>query len=276
MKAMVFCPAHITGFFEICYDENGNKIGSKGAGLSITKGSYAEVMPSRSVKIEGNVGRGEVTKEALKILGVKAKVKIKNELPFSQGFGISASASLAACLAACHIYGIEERRGVKAAHEAEIKMATGLGDVVAAYKGGLEIRKGAGVEGVEKIECRKQLFIAVVGEKIETRKVLLDEKMAEKINEVGRECIKEFISSPSLDKFFELSLHFSLATGLASGRMKKLLEKANKIGKAAMCMLGNSIIATGGNEMRKFLSSYKNYECFIDNEGARILATFFP
>ena len=204
MKAMAFCPAHVTGFFEICYDENGNKIGSKGAGLSITKGSYAEVMPSRSVKIEGNVGRGEVTKEALKILGVKAKVKIKNELPFSQGFGISASSSLAACLAACHIYGIEERRGVKAAHEAEIKMATGLGDVVAAYKGGLEIRKGA------------------------------------------------------------------------SGRMKKLLKEANKIGKAAMCMLGNSIIATGGNEMRKFLSSYKNYECFIDNEGARVLATFFP
>lgn len=276
MKAIAFCPAHITGFFEICYDEDGNKIGSKGAGLSISRGSYAEVMPSRDIKIEGNVGKGEVTKEALKILGVRVEAKIKNELPFSQGFGISAAASLATCLAACHIYGIEEIRGVKAAHEAEIKMATGLGDVVAAYKGGLEIRKGAGVEGVEKFECRQRIFIAVVGEKVETRKILLDGKMAEKINEVGGECVKEFASSPDLDKFFELSVHFSLATGLASEKIKKMLKEANKIGKAAMCMLGNSIIAIGGNEMRKFLSPYTIYECFIDNEGARILASFFP
>lgn len=276
MKAIAFSPAHITGFFEVCYDEEGNKIGSRGAGISVTRGSYAEVLPSKAIEIKGNVGRGEVTKEAMKMLGVKVKAKIKNELPFSQGFGMSAASTLATCLAACRLYGIEEREGVKAAHMAEIKMATGLGDVVASYAGGMEIRREAGLGGVEKIKWREGIFLAVVGSEIETRKVLLDEKMVERINETGRECLKEFISSPSLDRFFELSLYFSLNTGLANEKMKRILKEANKIGRAAMCMLGNSIIAVGGKEMRKFLSSYTNYECFIDNEGARVLATFFP
>jgi len=99
MKAIAFSPAHVTGFFEICYDENDKETGSRGAGICISLGSYAEaeIYGGGDINIEGNIGKGEVTKEALENLGVKGlKIRIKNELPFSQGFGISASSTLAA------------------------------------------------------------------------------------------------------------------------------------------------------------------------------------
>jgi pantoate kinase len=152
-----------------------------------------------------------------------------------------------------------------------------LGDVVTSYIGGLEIRKGPGIEGeIEKIECRKKLIIAVVGKKIETKEILKNEKMVERINDVGKACLKEFLRNKSLENFFDMSLKFSFETGLADKKLQRILNEANKIDKAAMCMLGNSIIAIYSKKMKKFLSPYQHYECFIDNEGARILAAFFP
>jgi len=277
MKVIAFSPAHITGFFEICHSEDDKKKGSRGVGMSISLGSYAIAEKSYRMEIKGNVGKGEVTKEALKNLGIKGiRVKIKNDLPFSQGFGISASSSLAAAVAACHLFGIPEERAIEASHVAEIRKKTGLGDVVAAYAGGVEIRKEAGLKGkIEKMVCREKLIIAIVGEEIETRDILSNEGMMYKINEVGNECIKEFLMKKTLENFFDLSVKFSIETGLASEKMQKILKEANKIGRAAMCMLGNSIVAIYSKEMKKYLSRYENYTCFIDNEGARLLASFF-
>ncbi|RLF46997.1 MAG: hypothetical protein DRN29_03745 [Thermoplasmata archaeon] len=280
MKAIAFSPAHVTGFFEICYDENDKETGSRGAGICISLGSYAEaeIYGGGDINIEGNIGKGEVTKEALENLGVKGlKIRIKNELPFSQGFGISASSTLAATLATCHLFNLPEKKAVESSHLAEVKKKTGLGDVVTSYTGGLEIRKEPGIEGeIEKIECREKLVVAVIGEEMKTKEILRDEKMIERINNVGKECLKEFLRDKSLENFFDLSIKFSFETGLADKKMQKVLNEANKIGRATMCMLGNSIIAIYSKEMKKFLKSYQHYECFIDNEGARVLAAFFP
>ena len=100
--------------------------------------------------------------------------------------------------------------------------------------------------------------------------------MVERINDTGKVCLKEFLKDKSLENFFDLSLKFSFETGIADKNMQRILNEANKVGKATMCMFGNAIIAIYSKEMKKFLSSYQHYECFIDNEGARILATFFP
>lgn len=277
MKAIAFAPAHITGFFEIFME--GRHEGSRGAGICLSLGSYsyAEKIEGKKILIEGNIGDGEVNKETLKNMGVRGvKLSIFNELPFSQGFGISASSSLSSSIALCHLFGLPEGKALEASHFAEIKNRTGLGDVVASYAGGMEIRKKPGLNGsIEKINCREKLVVAIVGDKIKTKDIL-NSRMVDKINEVGGECIKEFMKNKSLENFFELSLKFSFETGLADEKMKVLLKKANKIGMAGMCMLGNSIFAVYSKKMKKFLSKYEHYECFIDNEGARILATFFP
>ncbi|KAA0009856.1 MAG: GHMP kinase [Thermoplasmata archaeon] len=279
MKTIAFAPSHITGFFEICYHDDYKKAGSRGAGINISLGSYAEVgKKGNSIFLEGNIGKGEVTLKALQNLGLAGiNVKIKNELPLSQGFGVSASSTLATLLAVCHMFNLPEKKAVEASHLAEVEMKTGLGDVVASYIGGIEIRKEPGIEGkIEKIECRKKLIVAIVGKKIETKNILKNEKMVERINDTGKVCLKEFLKDKSLENFFDLSLKFSFETGIADKNMQRILNEANKVGKATMCMLGNAIIAIYSKEMKKFLSSYQHYECFIDNEGARILATFFP
>ncbi|RLF50449.1 MAG: hypothetical protein DRN11_04630 [Thermoplasmata archaeon] len=278
MKVVAYAPCHITGFFQICFSDDYAKTGSEGAGISISLGSIAEIKESKKFILEGNIGKGEVTKHAIQSLTNETfQIKIKNQLPLSQGFGVSASSSLAACLGIAHLLDMPYKKALEAVHKAEIKNKTGLGDAIASFIGGLEIREKAGLQGkIRKIDCEAKLILAIIGKKLETKKILKNEKIIAKINEVGEECLKEFITKPSLEKFFDLSLRFSYETGLANEKMQKILNKANKIGKASMTMLGNSIFALYSKEMKEFLSSYKIYECFIDNYGARILATFFP
>ncbi len=279
MKAIAFAPSHITGFFEICYDDDYKKAGSRGAGICISLGSYAEVEKiNGSIFLEGNIGKGEVILKALENLGIVGiNARIKNELPFSQGFGVSASSTLATLLAVCHLFNFPEKKAVEASHLAEVEMKTGLGDVVSSYTGGMELRKEPGIDGeIEKIECRKKLIVAIVGKEIKTEDILKNDKMIDKINEAGRECINEFLRNKSLENFFELSLKFSIESSIADEKMQRILKEANEIGKAAMCMLGNAVVAIYSKKMKKYLSKYEYYECFIDNEGARILASFFP
>ena len=183
MKVIAFSPAHITGFFEIFYTEDEMATGSRGAGFSISLGSYAELWSSGNMSMEGNIGKGEITREALKLLGVdNVKVKIKNELPLSQGFGMSASSTLASTLAACHLLSLEPENALRATHIAEVKMGGGLGDAIAAFHGGMEARISPGMKGkIEVMECRAKILVAVVGEPIETKKIIKNEKMMERI-----------------------------------------------------------------------------------------------
>jgi len=279
MKAVAFAPGHITGFFEICTDDNNEVVGSRGAGVCISLGSYAcAERTDAPLTIHGNVGKGEVTRKALQMItGKGISVMLKNELPISQGFSVSASSSLAATLSAAVVLGIPERKALEATHAAELGERTGLGDAVASFTGGMEIRKQPGIEGeIEKVPSRKRLLIAVVDREIRTRDILSSDAAIERINEVGRECLDTFMRNKSVEHLLDVSLDFSLRSGLADERMKRVLMEARRIGRISLCMLGRSLFAIYSREMKKFFSRYEHYECVIDNEGARVLATLFP
>ncbi|MEM1513499.1 MAG: hypothetical protein QXE46_01420 [Candidatus Thermoplasmatota archaeon] len=279
MKVIAFAPAHITGFFEIFLKENSEESGSRGAGFCLSLGSYAsaEKIDKKNIVIEGNIGNGEVTKVALKKIAEGVKVRVKNQLPFSQGFGISASSTLSSCLAASKLLKIDPSKAIKAAHAAEVESRTGLGDVVASSIGGMEIRLKEGVNGViKKIDLHKKIIVAVIGKKIHTKNIIGDENRRDIINDVGRECLKKFVSKPTIENFFDLSFYFAENSGLVSEKMRRILKYANIIGKASMCMIGNSVFAIYNRKIEKFLSKYEKYVCNIDNYGARILTTFFP
>ncbi|MBC7081292.1 MAG: hypothetical protein H5T44_03505 [Thermoplasmatales archaeon] len=279
MKVISFAPSHITGFFEIFLKESSEKSGSRGAGLCISLGSYAiaEKISGKKMVAEGNIGKGEVTKLAIKRIASGVKVKIKNQLPFSQGFGISASSSLSSCLAVAELLGIDRSEAIRAAHYAELKSGTGLGDVVTSARGGMEIRLREGIGGeIKKIELNEKIIVGIVGKKIHTKSILEDEKKREIINDIGKDCLKKFLRKPDIENFFDLSLYFAENSGLMSEKVKKVLKHLNKIGKASMCMIGNSVFAIYNKEIEKYLSRYESYVCNIDNYGARVLATFFP
>jgi len=278
MRVLAFSPGHITGFFEICRGGDEISTGSRGAGFSLSLGSYAEVKGSKEMIIEGNMGEGEVTRDALHILGIKnVRVKIRNQMPLSQGFGMSASSTLAATLATCHLLSLPYERALEAAHVAEVRMGGGLGDAIASFYGGLEMRLAPGLKGrIKVVEERARILVAVVGEPIKTRGIIENGEMVERINEEGREAMKSFLREPTFDNLALLSREFAISTGIADERMKRILRNGERIGSIGMCMLGNAVFAEYSKEMRRFLSGFQHYECFIDNGGARILASLFP
>lgn len=278
MKAKAFCPGHITGFFEICSSSNPIKAGSRGAGICISLGAVAEVsLCKKDIKaIVNGKNRGEVTEIAMKeLLGEKgAMASISLSLPISQGFGMSAAGTLATTLALASLISMSKEDAIKAAHVAEIKCSTGLGDVVTSARGGIEIRVESGIGGkIKNIEGEGEIVLAVIGKKMNTKEILQNKKISHKIAKVGKECMEEMIADSSLENFFSLSRKFAEETGLMKGKIKDVVEIANKYGMASMCMLGNSIFAIGETEeLVKVLSKYGNvYTCKIDKKGARLI-----
>ena len=178
-----FCPAHVTGFFKA--EEGGgggggdageDGRGSLGAGFSIALGVRTRVS---GVRIEAGGGPGrvristvgyapedtavsrEVAAEFERAAGggggggARLSADIRHEIgvPVGYGLGCSSAAALSLALALGQALG----RGMRAeqagriAHRAEIRCRTGLGDVLAAYHGGFEVRTRAGAPGIGRV-----------------------------------------------------------------------------------------------------------------------------
>ncbi len=283
-----FCPGHVTAFFEVCEDPDPRKKGSRGAGLSLSLGvtTMARVREatraSLDILVNGRKARAEVTEAAArKVLGDRAyEVKILTEspLPVSQGFGVSAAAALSTTLALNDALGLGLPRDelVALAHIAEVECGTGLGDVVPASLGGMDLRLRPGAPGyaeVRKFEVRRELFLAVVGPQLTTRSVIRDPKMVAAINAHGGACVDAFAKGPSWERLFDLGNRVAEETGLASRTVLEVVRASRMFGRAALAMLGNSIFAEGGREelATLYLKFGTLMRCEVDNEGARVL-----
>jgi len=193
-----------------------------------------------------------------------------------QGFGLSGAGALSSTLALSKITNISQNEALKAAHIAEVKLRTGLGDVMASSFGGIEIRKTAGLPPwgvIEHIPGKFDLVLCILGSKIDTKKILTDSLITGKIVDYGRLCTKKILEKPSVENLFTLSQLFAKKTNLANTKIQEAVTAVNKYGMASMCMLGNSIFATGKtDQITKILTKYgRVYISSIDQNGARIL-----
>ena len=283
-----FCPGHVTAFFEVCDDPDPRRKGSRGAGLSLSLGvrtvarARDAAKPSLEILVNGRKARAEVTEAAArKVLGDRAyEVKILTDtpLPVSQGFGVSSAAALSTTLALDDALGagIPRAELVAFAHVAEVECATGLGDVVPASQGGMDLRLEPGAPGhgdVRKFEVHRPLLLAVVGPELHTRAVLRDPTKVAAINRHGGSCVREFAGSPTFERLFDLGNRFAEETGLASKTIVEVMRASRMFGRASMAMLGNSIFAEGGREelATLYLKFGTLMRCEVDNEGARVL-----
>ena len=151
-----FCPGHVTAFFEVHEDPNPRAKGSRGAGLCLSLGvrTVARVRdaprPSIDVIVNDRRQKAEVTQRVIeKLVGSRSlQVKVLSEtpLPVSQGFGVSAAAALSTALALDDALGqgVPRNELVAIAHETEVECGTGLGDVVPASLGGMDLRSKPG------------------------------------------------------------------------------------------------------------------------------------
>lgn len=289
MSAAAFTPAHVSGLFAV-HDEAEDVLarGSRGAGWSLDLGATARVDSANTlaVRIDGRASSADVTRRALGILapGVPLDVDIRLGLPVGQGFGMSAAGTLAACLAAARVLDIEPERALEAAHSAEVEAGTGLGDAVAAWHGGGEVRIRPGVPPhgqVVRIEppTDTEFLYTVVGNPIPTPSIIRDAAWKAKTRSLGDAAVDRIVAAgrprawPTL---LEESARFSRELGLMPEAMRRLGSQMPEGVVWGQAMLGSTLWVTGAKaplqEAERVLAKAGNVlRAGIDANGARLV-----
>ena len=300
-EATAFSPAHITGFFQI-FDQPKNPLfkGSRGAGVSLTKGAKTTVhvkkAARKSVKIRINgkpAQTAEVSKSVadtfLSLVGTECHLDIEHEIdvPIGCGLGSSGAGALGLALALNEALGLRLSRieAAQIAHVAEVKHKTGLGTVIGETFGGIEIRVKPGAPGIGKVK-----HVAVDDDRVvaclplgplSTRKALSDPKLSKLINEHGGKLVDELATEPRVNKFLELSRSFAESTSLTSERVRKILTDADGEGfVCSMAIFGETVFSiVRQDEAEALLKIFRRHKrpkydvinAQIDFQGARIL-----
>lgn len=277
-SARAFAPAHISGIFIIDMKKDPLLSGSMGAGVCLEDGAVTSVRRAEetTVKINGAVSEAATTLSAIQLL-TNEPVLVETELsiPVSAGLGASAAGALSAALAVNEALSLDLTFNdlANAAHVADVKNRTGLGDVAGMTCGGIDIRKHAGIPPVgriDRIPCRNEIISWVSFGEISTRSVLSDEMNTKSINKVGRFRLKELIKKPTIDNFFRQSCEFAKQIDMMSPKVRDAIEAVEAAGGlASQAMLGDTVFAINDNgALSEFVGVRKSR---ISHVGAHLL-----
>ncbi|MDC0200172.1 GHMP kinase [Candidatus Nitrosopelagicus sp.] len=296
MMATAFCPAHITGFFKAELDKDDSKqLGSLGAGFSIQKGVKTTVIVRKKtkhdisdfvIKVNGfESGDMRVSELVLSKFSVKGKfidVTHNIDVPVGYGFGCSAAVALSLSIALndaldCKLTEIEV---AQIAHDIEIKCRTGLGDVLASYHGGFEVRVKPGAPGVGQVKKlnskEKRDVIIICFNPISTKK-FLKEKISS-INGLGGKMVKKLIESNDTEEFQDMSVKFAKYVNVITPKMNQVINLLHKNGiKCGVALFGETVFSlVTKDEKNKVKTLLKQFDdgliitSKIDNSGARL------
>ena len=268
--AEAFCPAHVTGFFKahIVRDAAGlsdqMRTGSTGAGFSLAAGVTTRVVAGRGpdgappqVVAAGRGGQTSllrcVVKRFLRRAGVSGGVRLgithKASVPAGCGLGSSGAAalSLAYALDGALGTGLAGEEIGRIAHAAEIDCGTGLGDVLASYHGGFEIRTVPGAPGVGRVETIPAGGITAVVlclAPVSTSR-FLRERLPE-INGLGGAMTDRLRASRDYGHFQSMSLEFAKSVGVVTPRMRGVIDELDAAGiGCGVALFGETIFCMG-------------------------------
>ncbi len=286
-EARAFCPGHLTAFFQMCPDEDPLRAGSRGAGLSLTRGVETRVRIEEAtktrvmVRLDGREESAETTQRAVELYleePLEVRVESTLQLPVGQGFGMSGAGALSTLLALNEALGVPRGRDelIGLAHRAEVESKTGLGDVYPQALGGLDIREkpGAPPHGlVHRIPLEAEVVLGVLGPPTYTRGILDNPMIRKSVNGVGERMVRRFLPRRDLESFFRLSWLFARQTLLATSEIQAAVMQASLYGQASMVFLGNSVFAIGktGRLQEALADAGDVYVVSVDNRGARVL-----
>ncbi len=239
-KAKVFSPAHITGVFTVEDSLNPLRKGSRGVGVTLSRGVWTELEaePSSRWKVEvkgvGAKIKGEVSRKVIEILKPKirqpyhVRVIHRFEVPVGAGYGASGGGALGVALALNETLnlGLHQLESANVAHLAEVECGTGLGTVLAETHGGfsLRVRGGAPSFGtVRKFGAEGFRVVSLCWGGLPTCSVLSNPNLRGFIRWVGEGCLEKFAGNPTVEGFLEASRGFSEALGLLTPRVKAAL-----------------------------------------------------
>jgi pantoate kinase len=291
MTSTSFCPGHITALFYA--PEPGpspGATGSRGAGVCIAHGVRARVECS-----EGDVTRivaGEDTRLSPVVTMAmggyllnstspfEARIDLEIELPVGQGFGMSGAMSLASLVAAEGELGLldgDRDALVALAHAAEVEMGTGLGDVVAQARGGIDLRVREGLPPHGEVLTREhegKLLVAWSDRPLHTRSVLSDANTRRRLREACGPRVEGLSEAPDMEWLLEEGWGFAQEAGLASEEVRGMVRLCSRGGRASQVMLGNSVFAEGDVALMEGLLEEEGFSTLVtsvDNGGARLL-----
>ena len=301
MEATAFCPAHITGFFKAYLEIHENSLenlGSMGAGFSINQGVTTRVKietknnQESNFKITTHGYQSDKTNVSQYILNEFLKLgefsdkffHIEHNISIPVGYGLGSSGAVALSLSFALDQALEtklEKTMIgQIAHNAEVNCKTGLGDVLASYHGGFEIRVKPGAPGigyVEKIPTDKISIIMICFSPISTNK-FIKERLSQ-INGLGGKMVNQLLKSRDYDHFQDMSLEFAKYVDVMTPRMQKIVKELseNKI-KCGIALFGETIFSmVPHKEESKVLEILQKYsdgiliKSELDNSGARVL-----
>ena len=296
MMATAFCPAHITGFFKAELDkEDSKQLGSLGAGFSIQKGVKTTVtirertkhdISDFAIKVNGfESGDMRVSELVLSRFNVKGKfidVTHDIDVPVGYGFGCSAAVALSLSIALndalnCRLTKIQV---AQIAHDIEIECRTGLGDVLASYHGGFEVRVKPGAPGigqVKKINSKEKRDVIIICFNPISTKKFLKEKISS-INGLGGKMVKKLIVSNDTEEFQDMSIKFAKYVNVVTPKMNQVINLLHKNGiKCGVALFGETVFSlVTKDEKNKVKALLKQFDdgliitSKIDNSGARL------
>ena len=300
MEAKAFCPAHVTGFFKAHLENQGipEKFGSMGAGFSIKEGVTTKVSISSKDKKDSNYeisidgfqsDKKDVSEFVLneflklgKFEDVYFEINHKISIPVGYGLGSSGAVALSLAYALDKVLQtkLDKIEIGKIAHNAEVNCKTGLGDVLASYHGGFEIRVKPGAPGighVEKIDAKNISVIMICFSPISTNKFI--QEQLSKINGLGGKMVNKLLESRSYENFQDMSLEFAKYVKVMTPRMEKLIDELSDNGiKCGVALFGETIFSMIPTESEnKVLEIFKKYPegkiitSKLDVDGARVL-----
>ena len=301
MEAVAFCPAHITGFFKAHLDENHNAVedlGSMGAGFSIKEGvtTKVRIFPKNNQETNFRIttkgyqsDKTDVSEfvlnEFLKLGNFSNKFfDIEHEITIPVGYGLGSSSAVALSLSFALNEVLETKLDKniigQIAHNAEVNCKTGLGDVLASFHGGFEIRVKPGAPGVgdvEKISTDKISVIMICFSPISTNKFIKEH--LSKINGLGGKMVNQLLESKNYRHFQDMSLEFAKYVDVMTPRMQKLVDELSKNDiKCGVALFGATIFSMiPKNDEEKVLKILQKYsegiiiKSELDDVGARLL-----
>ena len=301
MEATAFCPAHITGFFKAHLDNNQSNLenlGSMGAGFSIKQGVTTRVKINTKDNQESNFRittkgyKSDKTDVSESVLNEFLKLgefsneffDIEHEISIPVGYGLGSSGAVALSLSFALDQALQTKLDKKIigqiAHNAEINCKTGLGDVLASFHGGFEIRVKPGAPGignVEKIVTDKISIIMICFSPISTNK-FLKERLSQ-INGLGGKMVNRLLESKNYEHFQDMSLEFAKYVDVMTPRMQKLVNELSENNiKCGIALFGETVFSMipkeNEDEVLKIVKKYSDgivIKSELDNVGARVL-----
>ena len=301
MGSVAFCPAHITGFFKaqiMGNEDNLENVGSMGAGFSIKQGVTTRVSIRRkndekaNFRITMNGYQSDKTDVSEFVLNEFLKLgkfsnkffEIEHEISVPVGYGLGSSSAVALSLS----FALDQALNTKLdrsligqiAHNAEVNCKTGLGDVLASFHGGFEIRVKAGAPGigsVEKIRTENISVIMICFAPISTNK-FIKERLSQ-INGLGGKMVNRLLESKNYEHFQDMSLEFAKYVDVITPRMESIVNEFSKNNiKCGVALFGETVFSMIPKEKEeRVLEILKKYpegiiiKSELDQSGARIL-----